>query len=279
MQATANFCRQRPVAGVALGVIGILVGIAVFAEHLAPQDPLTNNYRNLREAPRRDFWLGTDELGRDVLSRVIHGSRVSLMVAVGAVVCGTTLGGLWGLVTGYLGGKADLLSQRILEIIMSFPSLLLAMVLVLALGPGLWTVLIAIAITRIPYGVRVVRSVTLSTKEFPYVDAARAVGASDLRIIAKHVLPNTIAPWIILATAHLGVAITIEASLGFLGIGVPPPTPTWGSMLGATQAQQLQPLWWTVVFPGVAIIVTVLSFNLFGDAIRDFFDPRLRGLT
>jgi ABC-type dipeptide/oligopeptide/nickel transport system permease subunit len=221
--------------------------------------------------------MGTDQVGRDTLSRVIHGSRASLTVAFAAVLLGTTSGALWGLACGYFGGRFDLISQRLIEFMQSFPDLILAMAIAMALGPGVGTVIIAIAITRIPFGGRVIRAVVLSVKEMPFVEAARGLGASHLRIMFRHILPQCIAPFLILATAHLGVAIVIEASLGFLGVGIPPPMPTWGNMLSDALNSGLVPPWWLVLVPGVAITITVLAFNLLGDGIRDFLDPRLRG--
>ena len=175
------------------------------------------------------------------------------------------------------GGRFDIVSQRIIEFLQSFPDLILAMAIAMALGAGIGTVIVAIAITRIPFGGRVIRSVVLSLKEMSYVEAARGLGASHLRMMARHILPQCIAPYLILATTHLGVAIIIEAALGFLGVGIPPPTPTWGNMLADSLNAGLVPPWWLVLFPGVAITVTVLAFNLLGDGIRDALDPRLRG--
>ncbi|MDE0808742.1 MAG: ABC transporter permease [Alphaproteobacteria bacterium] len=193
------------------------------------------------------------------------------------MLIGTTGGALWGLASGFLGGRFDIISQRIIEFLQAFPDLILAMAIAMALGSGTTTVIIAIAITRIPFGGRVIRSVVLSLKEMAYVEAARSLGASNLRIMAFHILPQCIAPYLILATTHLGVAIIIEASLGFLGVGIPPPTPTWGNMLADALNAGLVPPWWLVFFPGIAITITVLAFNLFGDGIRDVLDPRLRG--
>jgi len=198
-------------------------------------------------------------------------------VAIAAVLIGTTGGAIWGLASGFLGGRFDIISQRIIEFLQAFPDLILAMAIAMALGSGTTTVIIAIAITRIPFGGRVIRSVVLSLKEMAFVEAARSLGASNLRIMALHILPQCIAPYLILATTHLGVAIIIEASLGFLGVGIPPPTPTWGNMLADALNAGLVPPWWLVLFPGVAITITVLAFNLFGDGIRDVLDPRLRG--
>jgi ABC-type dipeptide/oligopeptide/nickel transport system permease subunit len=231
----------------------------------------------MTKAPSAHSYFGTDQIGRDNLSRVIYGSRSSLAVAIAAVLLGTTTGSLWGLASGYMGGRFDIISQRMIEFLQSFPDLILAMAISMALGAGTWTVIIAIAITRIPFGGRVVRAVALSLKEIAYVEAARGIGASTLRIMARHILPQCVAPYLVLATTHLGVAIIIEASLGFLGVGIPPPTPTWGNMIADSLNSGLVPPWWLVVFPGLAITLTVLAFNLFGDGIRDTLDPRLRG--
>jgi peptide/nickel transport system permease protein len=260
------------------GVIAAaIVVIAVAAPAIAPYDPLKSDFRAMTKPPSERHYFGSDQIGRDTLSRVIYGSRASLTVAVGAVVLGTTLGALWGLACGYFGGRFDIISQRIIEFLQSFPDLILAMAIAMALGAGMGTVIVAIAITRISFGGRVIRAVVLSLKEMSYVEAARGLGASHLRVMAQHILPQCIAPYMILATAHLGVAIIIEASLGFLGVGIPPPTPTWGNMLADSLNAGLIPPWWLVLFPGAAITITVLAFNLLGDGIRDALDPRLRG--
>ena len=268
------FARRNP-----LSVVGALVGlaiilIAIFAPWVAPRDPLKANFTRMNKAPDAQAYFGTDQVGRDTLSRVIHGARTSLFVAFAAVLLGTTTGSLWGVACGYLGGRFDLVSQRIMEVLQAFPDLILAMAISMAIGTGLPAVIVAIAITRVPFGGRVIRSVALSVREMQYVEAGRASGASALRIMALHVLPQCVAPYLVLATTHLGVAIVIEAALGFLGVGVPPPTPTWGNML-ADAITNLVPSWWLVLFPGLAITITVLAFNLLGDGVRDTLDPRL----
>jgi ABC-type dipeptide/oligopeptide/nickel transport system permease subunit len=273
----ATFVRRSPLSAF-WGLIALLiVAMAAAAPVIAPHDPLKSNFRTMTKPPSEKNWFGTDQVGRDTLSRVIHGSRTSLAVAFAAVLLGTTLGALWGLASGFFGGRFDLVSQRLIEFMQSFPDLILAMAIAMALGAGTWTVIIAIAITRIPFGGRVIRSVVLSLKEMQYVEAARGLGASNMRLMFRHILPQCIAPFLILATAHLGVAIVIEASLGFLGVGIPPPSPTWGNMLSDALNSGLVPPWWLVLFPGLAITVTVLAFNLLGDGIRDALDPRLRG--
>ena len=276
-QGLPLFARRSPMSAF-WGVIAALVlMVAVAAPVLVPYDPLKSDFRSMTKPPTERHVFGTDQIGRDVLSRVIYGSRASLTVALGAVLFGTTLGALWGLASGFLGGRFDLVSQRIIEFLQSFPDLILAMAIAMALGAGFGTVIVAIAITRIPFGGRVIRAVVLSLKEMSYVEAARGVGASKLRVMLRHILPQCVAPYLILATTHLGVAIVIEAALGFLGVGIPPPTPTWGNMLADSLNAGLVPPWWLVLFPGAAITLTVLAFNLLGDGIRDILDPRLRG--
>ena len=257
------------------GIVALLIVlVALAAPLIAPRDPLKADFRHMNKAPSAEAFFGTDQVGRDALSRVIYGARTSLFVAFSAVLLGTTLGSLWGVACGYLGGRFDLLSQRVMEIFQSFPDLILAMAISMAIGTGLPAVIVAIAITRVPFGGRVIRSVALSVSAMPFVEAGRAAGASQLRVMTRHVLPQCVAPYLVLATTHLGVAIVIEAALGFLGVGVPPPTPTWGNML-ADAITGLVPQWWLVLFPGLAITVTVLAFNLLGDGIRDSLDPKL----
>jgi ABC-type dipeptide/oligopeptide/nickel transport system permease subunit len=274
VRALARFARRSPISAVG-GVVGLLLVLAaVTAPYIAPYDPLKADFRRMNRPPDAQGYFGTDQVGRDTLSRVIHGARTSLFVAFSAVLLGTTVGSLWGMASGYLGGRFDLLSQRLMEILQSFPDLILAMAISMAIGTGMPAVIVAIAITRIPFGGRVIRSVALTVKELAYVEASRSTGASAVRIMARHVLPQCVAPYLVLATTHLGVAIVIEAALGFLGVGIPPPTPTWGNML-ADSLTSLVPHWWLVFFPGLAITVTVLGFNLFGDGVRDTLDPRL----
>jgi peptide/nickel transport system permease protein len=271
-----RFFRRSPLSAFWGCIAAAIIFMALAAPVLAPYEPLKSDFRAMSKPPNERHYFGTDQIGRDVLSRVIYGSRASLTIAIGAVLFGTTLGALWGLASGYFGGRFDILSQRVIEFLQSFPDLILAMAIAMALGAGFGTVIVAIAITRIPFGGRVIRAVVLSLKELSYVEAARGLGASHLRIMARHILPQCVAPYLILATTHLGVAIIIEAALGFLGVGIPPPTPTWGNMLADSLNAGLVPPWWLVLFPGLAITITVLAFNLLGDGIRDILDPRLR---
>lgn len=274
--AVRMFIKRSPFAAV-WGVIGLaLILLAVGAPVVAAKDPLKTDFTRMSVPPDSQSLFGTDQIGRDLLSRIFYGARISLFVALASVLLGTTIGGVWGLVSGYLGGMTDMISQRFVEIIMALPGLILAFALVLVMGAGMWTIIVAIAVTRVPFGARVIRSVALSIKQTAYVEAARGIGASQMRIMTRHIAPQCIAPFLILFTVHLGTVIVIEASLSFLGLGVSPPTPTWGGMLGEASAL-LYPFWWHVFFPGLFITVTVLAFNLFGDGLRDALDPRLRG--
>lgn len=275
----SRFLRQSP-AGAFAGVLLLLVlVVGALAPVLAPYDPLANSFAEVRQAPSARHWLGTDHLGRDTLTRIIYGTRVTMLVAVTSVLIGELLGFAWGVATGYVGGRFDLISQRIIEVLMSFPAFILALLLLVSLGAGLQTVIIAIAITRVPGTTRIIRSVTLSLRELAYVEAARALGASPLRIMARHVAPQCIAPMLILISLNLGGAIFAESALSFLGVGVPPPNPSWGNMLGGVLAEQFRPSWWMVLFPGLAITLTVMAANLLGDGLRDFLDPRLRSVV
>jgi peptide/nickel transport system permease protein len=274
LRELGGFARRNKLSMVG-GIVGVLVVvIALAAPWVAPRDPLKADFRRMNKPPDIQSFFGTDQVGRDTLSRVIYGARTSLFVAFSAVLLGTTVGSLWGVACGYLGGRFDLVSQRIMEVLQAFPDLILAMAISMAIGTGLPAVIAAIAVTRLPFGGRVIRSVAISVREMPFVEAGRAAGASQLRVMTLHVLPQCVAPYLVLATTHLGVAIVIEAALGFLGVGVPPPTPTWGNML-ADAITGLVPHWWLVLFPGLAITVTVLAFNLLGDGIRDTLDPKL----
>ena len=253
----------------------LLVLVAIFADLTAPYHPLEADFRALRHGPSLNHWLGTDNLGRDVLSRLIHGARASLLVAFVSTILGKVIGLSWGVLTGYLGGSFDLISQRVIDVLLAFPGIILAMLLLAALGGGIDTVIIAITLLSIAGTVRVIRAVVLSIKEMAYVEAARSVGAPSLRIMFRHVSPQCLAPLLVLFSASLGSAIFAEAALSFLGLGIPQPMPSWGNMLGGILADQFRPKWWLVIFPGVAISLTILAFNLVGDALRDYLDPRL----
>jgi peptide/nickel transport system permease protein len=270
-----TFLRSSPLGAAAAALIVLAVVAAVFAAQIAPYDPLHNDYTAARQPPSVQHVLGTDSLGRDVLSRIIYGLRVSLIVSVTSIALGVSVGVVWGVTSGYISGRYDLLSQRLIEVLTSFPTLILAMLLSVGLGPGLGTVIVAIGVTQIPLATRVTRSVVLSVKQMQFVEAARCVGATAPRIMARQIAPQCVAPVAVIATVNLGSAIFAEAALSFLGVGIPPPTPSLGNMLGGVLAQSFQPPWWLVIFPGAAIALTVLAANLLGDALRDFLDPRL----
>ena len=265
-----RFVKTSPIGAWASVALLLLILIALFAEQVAPYYPLEADFKALRHPPSMAHWLGTDNLGRDVLSRLIYGARLSLFVAGVSTVLSKIIGIAWGIVTGYVGGTFDLISQRIVDILLAFPGIILSMLLLAALGGGFGTVILAITILGVAGTVRVIRSVVLTVKEMAYVEAARATGVPSLQIMFRHVA-------LVLFSASLGGAIFAEAALSFLGLGIPQPTPSWGNMLGGILADQFRPKWWLVLFPGMTISLTVLAFNLIGDALRDYLDPKLRG--
>jgi peptide/nickel transport system permease protein len=268
--------RRKPLGAVGAGIILIFVVVAIFAPVLAPHDPYLINAGNMLAAPNQSNWLGTDEYGRDILSRIIYGARISIFVGLMAVGIGTTIGALLGIVSGYFGGTVDYLIQRVMDTLMAFPTLILALAMVAVLGPSIQNVIIALAIVKLPNACRVVRSTALSIRERPFIVAARNLGLTHTRILLVHILPNCMAPFIILATAGLGSAILSEAALSFLGLGTPPPEPSWGAMLsGRTQRYMLQAPWMAIA-PGLAITIIVFGFNFLGDALRDLLDPHQR---
>ena len=268
------FIRRYPLGAVGAFIVGLFIFTAVFADIITPTDPTSTNAKYSLAAPSSLFWLGADFMGRDMFSRIVHGARISLAVGAGAMGLGALIGISVGLASGYLGGWFDLLVQRLLDIMQSLPLLVMAIVMAASLGPSLKNTIFAIAIPLVPTVARVVRSSTLSLREQPFVEAARAVGMGELRIAVRHVLPNTLAPLIVLATAQLGSAILVEASLSFLGLGIPEPHPSWGRMLSESAAEYVRTAPWLVIFPGVAISLTVFGTNLLGDALRDILDPR-----
>ena len=268
--------RRYPLGAVGAVIVLTFVLTAVFANFIAPFDPTSTDAKASLARPGGVFWLGADFMGRDMFSRIVYGARISLAVGLGATLMGGILGVSIGLMSGYLGGGFDLLMQRLMDIMQSLPLLVMALVMAAALGPSLENTIIAIAIPLVPSVARVVRSSTLSLREQPFVEAARAVGMGEVRIAVRHVLPNTLAPLIVLGTAQLGSAILVEASLSFLGLGIPEPYPSWGRMLSESAAEYVRTAPWLVIFPGVAISLTVFGTNLLGDALRDILDPRER---
>ncbi len=265
-----------------LGAIGLVIMVlfvlaALLADFIGRYDPLSVDSLQRLASPSAQHWLGTDSFGRDVWSRIIHGARISLAVGVGSTLLGSSIGVIVGLASGYLSGWVDLVFQRITDILQALPLLVLALVMTAALGPSLPNVIIAIAIPLIPTVARVIRANTLALRELPFIEAAKSVGMSETRIALRHVLPNTLAPLIVLMTAQLGSTILTEASLSFLGLGIPEPYPSWGRMLSESAAEYVRTAPWLVIFPGVAISLAVFGTNLFGDALRDILDPRQRG--
>src|SRR5215831_14997227 len=262
-----------------LGTFGLVIMIlfvltALFADLITRYDPLTVDSARALAHPSAQHWMGTDSFGRDVWSRIIHGARISLAVGIGSTALGAFFGVIIGLTSGYLSGWVDLVFQRVTDILQSLPLLVLALVMTAALGPSLPNVIIAIAIPLIPIVARVIRANTLALREQPFVEAAKSIGMSEMRIALRHVLPNTLAPLIVLATAQLGSTILTEASLSFLGLGIPEPYPSWGRMLSESAAEYVRTAPWLVIFPGIAISLAVFGTNLFGDALRDVLDPR-----
>ncbi len=271
-----RFYRLSPVGAWSFGAWVLLILVAVAAPLIAPYDPNMADYAAVRQAPTAAHWLGTDNLGRDILSRIVFGTQITLMVSLIAVFIGDFLGFVWGIGSGFLGNRFDLFSQRLVDILMSFPSLILALMLLVVLGAGLETVIAAIAVTQIPSATRITRSVVLSVRESMYVEAARMIGVTNLGLMVRHVAPQVTAPILVVVSLHLGGAIFAESALSFLGLGIPPPDASWGNMLGGVTATAFRPPWWLVVFPGLAITFAIMTANLFGDALRDFLDPKLR---
>ena len=273
-----RFLARRHVLGTVGFVIMVLfVLAAIFANVICRYSPLTVDSAHALAAPGMQHWLGTDSFGRDVWARIIHGARISLAVGIGSTALGGFFGVIIGLASGYLSGWVDLVFQRVTDILQALPLLVLALVMTAALGPSLPNVIIAIAIPLVPIVARVIRANTLALRELPFIEAAKSIGMSETRIALRHVLPNTLAPLIVLATAQLGSTILTEASLSFLGLGIPEPYPSWGRMLSESAAEYVRTAPWLVIFPGIAISLAVFGTNLFGDALRDILDPRQRG--
>lgn len=271
-------CRDQPLGALGGMVLLLLVAAALFAEPLATHDPIRTDAEHTLARPTRLHWLGTDNLGRDIYSRIIYGARVSLMVGIASTFLGAFVGGIIGILSGYFGGWFDLITQRLMDILQGLPLLILALVMTAALGPSVGNVIVAISVPIIPRAQRVIRGSVLAIREFAYIEAARALGVGHIRIAFRHILPNTIGPFIVLMTAQFGSAILVEAALSFLGLGVPEPYPSWGRMLSVSAAEFAQKAPWLVIFPGSAISLVVFASNLLGDAVRDKLDPRLRGL-
>ena len=274
--ASLGLIARYPLGAAGAFVVLAMTFAAVFAEVIAPYDPENNAYEDMFTAPGARYWLGTDDFGRDILSRIIYGSRTALFVGFVAAFVGATGGLVLGVASAYFGGWFDLILQRVMDVFMAFPLIILALAVVAVLGPGIDKVIIAITIPFIPQCARVVRSSALAIREIPYVDAARACGFSHTRIIMRHMVPNVMAPYLIMITSFVGQAILLEAVLAFLGLGVQEPTPAWGLMLKSGAEEYAESAPWIPIFPGIAISLAVFGFNLFGDALRDALDPKLR---
>jgi len=280
-RAVTLLVQRKPLGAVSAGIVCALIIVALFAPVLAPRDPFAFNLdeRGLpirMQAPSATFLLGTDPLGRDVLSRIVYGARVSLIVGFASVLIGTLLGTALGLVSGYWEGRLDQVIQRGVDTAMAIPGIVLALAVMSVLGQSLTNIILVIGLVIAPGASRVVRGTVLAVKQLSFIDAAHASGASPARIVLRHVLPNVFAPILVIGTVWLGNAIVIEAALSFLGLGTPPPTPTWGGMLSGEGRRNLETAPYLAIFPGLAISIVVLAFNMLGDALRDLLDPRLR---
>ena len=268
--------RAHPLGAAGAGVVILMIVAAIFAPWITPYNPEAADFANMLTAPSAEYWLGTDQFGRDILTRIIYGARTALFVGFTCAFIGSFVGLVLGVGSAYFGGKIDLIFQRIMDVFMAFPLIIMALAIVATLGTGTDKVIIAITIPFIPQCARVVRSSALSIREIPYVDAARACGFGHGRIILRHMVPNVMAPFLIMLTTFVGQAILLEASLSYLGLGVQEPTPAWGLMLQGGAEEYAESAPWVPIFPGIAITLAVFGFNLFGDALRDVLDPRLR---
>ena len=271
-----DFAQRRTLGALGGVVILMMIVTALLAGVIAPYDPFETSFLEQLKPPGAAHLLGTDAFGRDVLSRLIYGSRTALKIGFGAAIVGASMGALLGVISAYFGGKIDLLLERLMDVLISFPLLILALAVVTALGNNDTNVIIAITIPIIPRVARVIRASALSIRRMPFVEAARCIGARDGRIVLRHMLPNVMAPYLILVTAFLGQAMLSEAALSFLGLGVAEPTPAWGLMLRGASVQFVERAPWLAIAPGVALSAAVFAFNLVGDSLRDALDPRLR---
>ena len=274
--STVIIARKHPLGTTGFMVVVVMIVMSLLAEVIAPYDPELINVEVMLTPPGPEFWLGTDQFGRDILTRLIYGARTALFIGFSAAIIGAVGGLLVGVGSAYFGGWVDLIVQRLVDVFMAFPLIIMALAVVATLGTSIQNVIIAITIPFIPQCARVVRANALSIREIPYVDAARALGFSHARIILRHMVPNVMAPFLIMFSTFVGHAILLEASLSYLGLGVQEPTPAWGLMLQGAAEEYAESAPWAVIWPGVAISIAVFGFNLFGDALRDVLDPKLR---
>jgi peptide/nickel transport system permease protein len=271
-----NFARRKPLGTIGLAIVLVIVAAGICADWIAPFDPEENDFASMMVAPGLGHWLGTDQFGRDIFSRLVYGARTAMIVGFGAAVGGGIIGMVLGVTSAYFGGWFDLVLQRIFDILMAFPLIILALAVVSVFGTGVFNVVIAITIPLVPRCGRVVRASALAVRQIPYVDAARALGFGHARIVLRHMVPNVLAPFLILLSAFVGQAILAEASLSYLGLGVQEPVAAWGLMLQGSAEDYATTAPWIAIFPGLAIVLTVLGASLFGDALRDAIDPKLR---
>jgi peptide/nickel transport system permease protein len=276
LDVVLHFVRKKPLGAAGAVIILAIMAIAAAADVLAPYDAYRADYALQFGRPSTEHWFGTDEFGRDLMSRIIYGARIALFVGFTASFAGCTIGALLGVTSAYLGGKVDLLLERVMDILLAFPQLILALAIASILGPAVQNVVIAISIPIIPRAARIVRATALSVKENVYVEAVNALGATRKRVVLRHIVPNVVAPYIIILTAQLGGAILAEAALSYLGLGAAEPTPSWGLMLSGSALSYAEKAPWIPIFPGIAISLGVFGFNLFGDSLRDALDPKLR---
>lgn len=268
--------KRQPLGAVGALIVFILVFLSVFASVITGFDPIENNFEDMLVPPGADYWLGTDQFGRDILTRLIYGAQTALFVGLACAFTGATTGLVLGVASAYFGGTFDLLFMRVMDVFMAFPAIIMALAIVSIFGNEIYFVIMAITLPIIPDCARIVRSNALQIRAIPYVDAARALGFNHARIILRHMLPNVMAPYLIIMTSAIGGAILSEASLSYLGMGVQEPTPAWGLMLQGGAEEYVESAFWVAFFPGFAIALTVFGFNMFGDAVRDVLDPRLR---
>jgi peptide/nickel transport system permease protein len=279
--AIVEFCRQQPLGAASFIVIFLMMFAGIFSGWVAPYDPLEIDFASILAPPSWEHWFGTDAYGRDILSRIIYGSRTALVIGFTSSFVGSTIGAILGVASAYFGGRVDDWIQRFVDVLLAFPIIVLALVVVAAVRSAVLfdidvNLIVAIAIPILPRVERVVRAAALSVRFMPYVDAARAAGYSNSRIIFRHMAPNVVAPYLIMLTAFIAQAILAEASLSFLGLGVTEPTAAWGLMLSGNAADFFDKAPWMILFPGIAISLAVFAFNLFGDSLRDYLDPRFK---
>ena len=271
-----HLIKRQPLGTIGAVIVIVLITVSIFAPWITPVDPTDNDWDNMLVPPGSEFWVGTDQFGRDILTRLIYGARTALFVGLIAAFSGATTGLVLGVASAYFSGTFDLLFQRFIDIFMAFPAIIMALAIVSIFGNELYYVILAITLPNIPDCARIVRSNALQIRTIPYVDAARALGFSHVRIIFRHMVPNVMAPYLIIMTSAIGGAILAEASLSYLGMGVQEPVPAWGLMLQGGAEEYVESAFWVAFFPGFAIALTVFGFNMFGDAVRDILDPRLR---